>query len=65
MLPQNARLGMNTILFGRVAFKRFFSEKESGLVVGANSTMDGVFAVGQRGRVDIGDYCSRDKTRGA
>src|SRR5712675_2007026 len=57
-LPQNVRLGVNTILAGTLAFKRFISRHEAGLIVGAHSTMEGVrFAVGEMGRIEIGDYC--------
>jgi len=57
-LPANARIGPNTIISGDLAFKRFHSREPDALVVGANSTMDGVhFALGEKGRVQIGDYC--------
>jgi acetyltransferase-like isoleucine patch superfamily enzyme len=51
-------LGYNTILTANYAFKRFLSREKDALVVGAHCTMDGVhFAVGEKARVRIGDYC--------
>ena len=57
-LPGNARLGVNTVATADYAFKRFRSKREDALIVGDHCTMDGVhFAVGEQGRVRIGDYC--------
>lgn len=57
-LPANVRLGVNTLIVGDLAFKRFHSRLEPGLVLGAHCTMDGThFALGDAGRVTIGDYC--------
>jgi acetyltransferase-like isoleucine patch superfamily enzyme len=56
--PANVRLGPNTLVSGDLSFKRFRSNEPDALVVGANCTMDGVhFALGEKGRVQIGDYC--------
>ena len=56
--PANVRLGPNTLVTGDLSFKRFHSGAPDALVIGANCTMDGVhFALGQQGRVQIGDYC--------
>ena len=56
-LPANVRLGRGSLVTGELAFKRFHSREENALVIGARCTMDGVhFALGQRGRVSIGDY---------
>jgi acetyltransferase-like isoleucine patch superfamily enzyme len=56
--PANVRIGPNSLLTGDFAFKRFRSRRESALTVGAHCTLDGVhFAVGEEGRVEIGDYC--------
>jgi acetyltransferase-like isoleucine patch superfamily enzyme len=56
--PANVRLGPNTLVTGDLSFKRFHSDAPDALVIGANCTMDGVhFALGQQGRVQIGDYC--------
>jgi acetyltransferase-like isoleucine patch superfamily enzyme len=57
-LPENVRAGDNTTISGDVAFKRFRSRLSPGLIIGDHSTMDGVqFAVGERGLIEIGDYC--------
>jgi len=57
-LPSNARIGPNTLVTGELAFKRFRSKHPDALVIGANCTMDGVhFALGETGRVQIGDCC--------
>lgn len=57
-LPPNVLIGANTVIFGNLAFKRFHSKEEPALVIGANSTMDGVhFDLGEKGRMVIGDYC--------
>ena len=57
-VPPNVSLGENTLVSGEFAFKRFRSEKQPGLVIGANSTMDDVhFAAGVDARIQIGDYC--------
>src|SRR5213594_2503190 len=56
--PANVRLGPNTLISGDLSFKRFLSCEPDALVIGANCTMDGVhFALGEKGRVVIGDYC--------
>ena len=56
--PPNVRLGVNTLVTGDLAFKRFKSRQEEALLIGAGCTMDGVhFALGEQGRVQIGDFC--------
>jgi len=56
--PPNVVLGLNTLVTGDLPFKRFHSQQPKGLVIGSHCTMDGVhFALGQEGRVEIGDYC--------
>jgi acetyltransferase-like isoleucine patch superfamily enzyme len=56
--PTNARLGANTLVTDRLAFKRFQSKQTDALVIGAHCTMDGVhFDLGEQGRMVIGDYC--------
>ncbi len=56
--PANVRLGPNTLVTGDLSFKRFRNNEPDALVIGANCTMDGVhFALGEKGRVQIGDYC--------
>ena len=57
-LPPNVRAGRNTLIAGDLAFKRFHSRESNALVIGSNCTMDGVhFALGEKGRAVIGDYC--------
>jgi acetyltransferase-like isoleucine patch superfamily enzyme len=56
-LPANVRLGENSLITADYAFKRFHSKLDPALVVGSNCTMDGVhFAIGESGKVFIGDY---------
>src|SRR5439155_26040612 len=58
VLPRIVRVGSNVLITADYAFKRFRAREPEALVIGSNSTMDGVhFAVGQKGRVVIGDYC--------
>ena len=57
-LPANVRVGVNTLITGDLAFKRFHSQEPEALVIGAQGTMDGVhFDLGPHGRVRIGDFC--------
>jgi len=57
-LPANVRVGDGTLITADYAFKRFRAREPEALLIGSNCTMDGVhFAVGQKGRIVIGDYC--------
>src|SRR5688572_27199129 len=57
-LPANVRIGANTLITADYAFKRFNGKHPDALRIGMNATMDGVhFAIGESGRVSIGDYC--------
>jgi acetyltransferase-like isoleucine patch superfamily enzyme len=57
-LPHNVELGPNTEITADYAFKRFHAHSNPGLRIGAHCTMDGVhFAVGEHGRVTIGNFC--------
>jgi acetyltransferase-like isoleucine patch superfamily enzyme len=57
-VPDNARVGPDTLISGEFAFKRFHSTLRDALVIGAGCTMDGTqFALGPQARVVIGDYC--------
>lgn len=57
-MPTNVRLGENSLITADYAFKRFRSKLDLALVIGVNCTMDGVhFAIGEGGKVSIGDYC--------
>jgi acetyltransferase-like isoleucine patch superfamily enzyme len=56
--PRNVELGENSLVTGDLAFKRFHSNQEQALRIGAHCTMDGVhFDLGEQGRMVIGDYC--------
>jgi len=58
MLPAGVSLGGGTLVKGDFAFKRFLSRLPDGLVIGCGCTMDGArFAIGENGRVSIGDHC--------
>jgi acetyltransferase-like isoleucine patch superfamily enzyme len=51
-------LGVNTLISGDLAFKRFHGQNPDALIVGAQCTMDGAhFDLGENGRLIIGDYC--------
>lgn len=57
-VPPHVQLGPGTLVTGDLAFKRFHSRQQPALVIGAHGTMDGVhFALGEEGRVRIGDFC--------
>jgi acetyltransferase-like isoleucine patch superfamily enzyme len=57
-LPRNVQIGNNTVVTADYAFKRFRSKQPDALRIGSHATMDGVhFAVGESGRILIGDYC--------
>lgn len=57
-LPTNVHIGTESVITGERAFKRFRSQQEPALVIGACCTMEDVsFALGVQGRVTIGDYC--------
>jgi acetyltransferase-like isoleucine patch superfamily enzyme len=49
---------VDTLLTADYAFKRFRTKEPEALVIGAHCTMDGVhFALGEKGRMVIGDFC--------
>ena len=57
-LPANVQIGNNTVITGDYAFKRFRSKQPDALRIGSHATMDGAhFAVGESGKISIGDYC--------
>jgi acetyltransferase-like isoleucine patch superfamily enzyme len=57
-LPASVRLGRETVVQGDRCFERFRSKLDPALTIGHHSTMDGVrFALGEKARVAIGDYC--------
>jgi acetyltransferase-like isoleucine patch superfamily enzyme len=57
-LPENAKVGPNTVIIGDIAFKRFHSRLPDALQIGSHCTMDGVhFDLGEGARMTVGDYC--------
>ena len=57
-LPDNVRAGEGTVITADYAFKRFLSREPDALRIGRHCTLDGVhFAIGETGRVQIGDHC--------
>ena len=57
-LPANVRLARDARISGPDAFKRFVSQRDPAIVLGARSHADGVrFAVGANGHVAIGEDC--------
>jgi len=57
-LPENVRLGTNTVIKGDLAFKRFHSRLRNALTIGSHCMMDGAhFDLGLKARMVIGDYC--------
>jgi acetyltransferase-like isoleucine patch superfamily enzyme len=56
-LPPNVRLGAGSLVTGGHVFKRFRSKLDPALTVGEGCTLDGPhMAVGEEGRVSIGDW---------
>ena len=56
--PPNVQLGVNTLITGDLAFKRFHATGADALIIGGQCTMDGVhFDLGAGGRMRVGDYC--------
>jgi acetyltransferase-like isoleucine patch superfamily enzyme len=57
-LPPGVRLGPRTLVKGDHVFRRFRTRLNPAVEVGADSTLDGVhLALGEAGRVVIGDWC--------
>ncbi len=58
LFPSNVQIGSNSVITADYAFKRFHSKHNPALIIGDNCTLDGVhFALGEDGRVHIGNYC--------
>jgi acetyltransferase-like isoleucine patch superfamily enzyme len=58
-LPPGVALGAGTVVRGDRAFHKYRSKQQPGLRIGANCSMDHVqFAVGEQGRIEIGDCCA-------
>jgi acetyltransferase-like isoleucine patch superfamily enzyme len=58
-MPPNVCVGPDTVITGEHVFKRFRSQVDPALIIGARSVMDGVFfnLVGKEASVEIGDDC--------
>lgn len=57
-LPTGVRVGANTCILGKAAFRRFRGQLPDALVIGDQATMDGVqFSVGPAARIAIGSFC--------
>jgi acetyltransferase-like isoleucine patch superfamily enzyme len=57
-LPANVEVGSDTVITGDRAFKRFRSRHTPALTIGRYCTLDNVsFALGEHGKVTIGEYC--------
>jgi acetyltransferase-like isoleucine patch superfamily enzyme len=58
-LPPNVHIGPDSLIVGEQVFKRFRSQLNPALIIGARSIMDGVIfnLVGKEAFVEIGDDC--------
>lgn len=57
-VPSNVKIGLNSVITSDYAFKRFRSKHNPALIIGENCNLDGVhFALGEDGKVQIGNYC--------
>jgi acetyltransferase-like isoleucine patch superfamily enzyme len=56
-LPKNVQLGQGSVLVGSQLFRRFFSEQDDAVVIGAHCHLEDVqLALGKRARLHIGDH---------
>lgn len=56
-LPPNVRVGSGTMVLGEKIFRRFFSERDPGIVIGDNTYFDGVqLAIGKAATLTVGSY---------
>src|SRR6266436_328096 len=56
--PANVKIGAGTVFKGPTSFRRFHSQRDIGLLIGRNCTLDHCqFSVGKSGRISIGDQC--------
>jgi acetyltransferase-like isoleucine patch superfamily enzyme len=57
VLPKNVQLGEGSTLVGEQVFRRFFSERDPAIVIGAHCHLEGVqLALGKRATLTVGDY---------
>jgi len=56
-MPQNVQLGPDSVLTGPETFRRFFSERDPAVVIGAHAHLEDVqLALGKRARLSVGDH---------
>lgn len=56
-IPQNVRIGLDSVLTGGETFRRFFSERDPAVVIGAHSHLqDAQLALGKRACLHVGDH---------
>jgi acetyltransferase-like isoleucine patch superfamily enzyme len=62
-VPPNVRMGAGSVITGDhfsgdLAFKRFKSRRDPGIVIGTDSSLEGIlFNAGPEAYIEIGDYC--------
>jgi acetyltransferase-like isoleucine patch superfamily enzyme len=57
-LPPGVQIAPGTTIKGVSPFRRYFSERNPGLIIGRDCVLDGAqFSVGKGGRITIGDQC--------
>jgi acetyltransferase-like isoleucine patch superfamily enzyme len=57
VVPPNVRVGEGSVLIGEQVFRRFFSERDPAIVIGAHCHLEGVqLALGKRATLTVGDY---------
>jgi acetyltransferase-like isoleucine patch superfamily enzyme len=56
-IPANVRIGRDTVLIGKETFRRFFSERDPAVEIGAHCHISGAqLALGKGASVRFGDY---------
>ena len=56
-IPKNVQLGAGSVLTGSQMFRRFFSERDPAVTIGASCHLEDVqFALGKRASVSMGDH---------
>jgi len=56
-IPKNVHVGAGSVLTGAQLFRRFFSERDPAVTVGAHCHLEDVqLALGRRGHVTVGDH---------
>jgi acetyltransferase-like isoleucine patch superfamily enzyme len=56
-VPQNVQIGADSVVMGPQLFRRFFSQRDPAVVIGAHCHLEDVqLALGKQARVQLGDY---------